>query len=83
MSLHAPAPIIPLICNFIVNLMIKHPGLQILIHNTNVKKNNESDPFDFHEVNPSKAKAMESSLWEMKTLQIHILPRSSYGRAKG
>jgi U3 small nucleolar RNA-associated protein 19 len=76
LSLLAPAPVIPLICQFITNLMISHPGLKILIHNTKAEnvKSMEDDPFDDEELDPSKTRAMESSLWEMKTLQNHALP---------
>ncbi|CAG7819009.1 unnamed protein product [Allacma fusca] len=76
MCLHAPAPAIPLICQFMVNLMINHPGLKVLIHNTSLDRAKDvtSDPFDEKEINPSQTKAMESSLWEMKSLQNHILP---------
>lgn len=31
----------------------------------------ESDPFDFDEEDPAKSNAMESSLWELKTLLCH------------
>jgi U3 small nucleolar RNA-associated protein 19 len=76
MALHAPATVIPLICQFVVNLMINHPGLKVLVHNTSLEraKDLSSDPFEEEEVNPNLTKAMESSLWEMKTLQNHILP---------
>ena len=74
LSLHAPAPVIPIICQFIVNLMISHPGRKVLIHNTNVTKV-EEDPFDPQEPDPNKSRAMESSLWEMKSLQNHLLPQ--------
>ena len=76
LSLHAPAPVIPIICQFIVNLMISHPGLKVLIHNTTSKiQKIQEDPFDPGEPNPNKTRAMASSFWEMKTLENHVLPQ--------
>lgn len=86
LSLHAPAPAIPMMCDFITNLIIEHPGLRTLVNKkpldtTNKKEDGslelEGDPFDEDEVDPIKSKAMDSCLWEIKTLQHHILPTIS------
>jgi U3 small nucleolar RNA-associated protein 19 len=88
LSLHAPAPAIPMICDFITNLMLEHPGLKTLV-NKNSKASKpgvmkqdeksgewtiEEDPFNFNEPDPIRSRAMDSSLWEIKTLQSHVLP---------
>jgi len=86
LSLHAPAPAIPMICDFITNLMIEHPGTKTLVNRKPSRSSNaddevtsafENDPFDPDETDPLKCKAMESCLWEIKTLQHHILPSIS------
>lgn len=85
LSLHAPAPAIPMICDFIANLMIEHPGLRTLVNKkplASSKKDDgtleyEGDPFDEDEIDPIKSRAMDSCLWEIKTLQHHILPTIS------
>ena len=71
-SSHHP---IPIICQFIVNLMTCHPGLKVFIHNTkNAAQSIQEDPSDPEKPNPNKTRAMESSLWETKTLENHVLP---------
>lgn len=36
-----------------------------------------SDPYLEEELDPMKTKAIESSLWELKTLENHVLPQVS------
>ena len=75
LSLHSPSHILPMICDFITNLMILHPGLKTLVSKQSSAANHvDEDPFDFEETDPSKCKALESCLWEIKTLQFHCLP---------
>ena len=38
-------------------------------------KDNDSDPYDVSEPDPSKCRAIDSSLWEIQTLQTHVLPQ--------
>ncbi|XP_042903382.1 nucleolar complex protein 4 homolog B isoform X2 [Parasteatoda tepidariorum] len=64
--------IIPLI----VNLLIRHPALTVLIHRTDIKDLTD-DPYDFAAIDPAESKALESSLWEIKTLQSHYHPEVS------
>ncbi|KAG7153633.1 nucleolar complex protein 4 homolog A-like [Homarus americanus] len=73
LSLVAPTPSLVLILKFIANLLIRYPGLKKLIHKPNVKAM-ESDPYDMEEPDPAKCRASESSLWEVATLQCHVLP---------
>lgn len=60
--------VIPFICN----LLIRH-RLSVLINNScDIEIN--SDPYIMEEPDPLKCKALESSLWEIKTLQSHWHP---------
>ena len=55
--------------------MTCHPGLKVFIHNTkNAAQSIQEDPSDPEKPNPNKTRAMESSLWETKTLENHVLP---------
>ncbi|XP_064094355.1 nucleolar complex protein 4 homolog [Macrobrachium nipponense] len=76
LSLSAPASCLVLVLKFIANLLIRYPGLQLLIHNPNAT-NLEDDPFDPDEPDMSKCRACESSLWEVATLQQHVVPSIS------
>ncbi|XP_031567531.1 nucleolar complex protein 4 homolog A-like [Actinia tenebrosa] len=73
---------------FIGNLLKRHPSCQVLIHRKEVSKlllsgdveeNNvpsiESDPYNPKEPDPAKCNAIQSSLWELKTLQHHVYPK--------
>ncbi|KAF4529321.1 hypothetical protein B566_EDAN011415 [Ephemera danica] len=73
LALLAPAPDILIILPFIGNLLLRHKGLQILInHSTGDLV--QGDPFLEREPDPMKTLAMDSSLWEVKSLQMHIVP---------
>ncbi|KAJ1520775.1 hypothetical protein ONE63_003869 [Megalurothrips usitatus] len=73
LSLVAPPEDIHIILMFIGNLILRHPGLKLLIDNPN-RENVPEDPFVMEERDPSKSRAMESSLWELYSLQSHVLP---------
>ncbi|RWS28192.1 nucleolar complex protein 4-like protein, partial [Leptotrombidium deliense] len=73
MALKAPADALYIIIPFIQNLLVRHPNLDKLI-NYPEKKTVSEDPFDNKETDPLKCKAIESSLWEIKTLQSHWNP---------
>ncbi|XP_047490252.1 nucleolar complex protein 4 homolog A-like isoform X1 [Penaeus chinensis] len=76
LTLVAPAPSLVLVLKFIVNLLLRFPGLKKLIHNPSVK-GMEDDPYDASEPDPVRSKASESSLWEVASLQNHVLPAVS------
>lgn len=59
-------PLIPLISN----CLIRHPNLMELFNKSDCKELS-SDPFKFEETNLKETRALESSLWELKTLQKH------------
>jgi U3 small nucleolar RNA-associated protein 19 len=73
LSLVAPPQDIVIILYFIGNLIIRHPGLKRLIcHSSGGEV--AKDPYIMDERVPVKSMALESSLWEIATLQSHVLP---------
>ncbi|XP_068206559.1 nucleolar complex protein 4 homolog [Palaemon carinicauda] len=76
LSLSAPASCLVLTLKFIANLLIRYPGLKILVHNPDAIEL-ENDPFDPNEPDMSKCRACESSLWEIATIQQHVIPSIS------
>ena len=64
---------------FVHNLLRRHPGCAVLVHREG--KNGapaplfDEDPFVEDEDDPSKCRALESSLWEMETLRSHYFPQ--------
>ncbi|GBB94666.1 hypothetical protein RclHR1_00240014 [Rhizophagus clarus] len=84
LSLTAPPHGIVMIIPMIYNLIRRHPSCTVLIHKPSehineLGKNRSEinvleDPYNFDEPDPMKSNALESSLWEMKTLQDHYFP---------
>ncbi|RWS16833.1 nucleolar complex protein 4-like protein [Dinothrombium tinctorium] len=74
MALVANVDALMIIIPFIVNLFVRHPNLSILMNRSD-KQSVIDDPFDNEEKDPLKTNALESSLWEMKTLQSHWHPK--------
>ncbi|CAG8436646.1 6373_t:CDS:10 [Ambispora gerdemannii] len=77
LSLTSPPHGIVILIPMIYNLMKRHPGCMQLIHRSNnnheiVAENN--DPYNFDEKDPMESGAIDSSLWEIKTLQDHYYP---------
>ncbi|XP_018323703.1 nucleolar complex protein 4 homolog A [Agrilus planipennis] len=73
LALLAPSEDTIVICRFIGNLILRHPGLKVLIdHPTG--GTTSSDPYLMDESDPMKSNAINSSLWELKTLQHHMIP---------
>lgn len=73
LALIAPPQDIVIILWFIGNLIIRHPALKRLIFHPNGGEVSQ-DPFIMEERDPVKSNALDSSLWEVATLQSHILP---------
>ncbi|XP_077996175.1 nucleolar complex protein 4 homolog B-like [Glandiceps talaboti] len=71
LSLTAPPTgsllVIPLVCN----LIKRHPNLSVLINRQDGPTELTDDPYNMEESDPVKCHAMDSSLWELKTLQSH------------
>lgn len=77
LTLVVPPQDIIIILQFIGNLIKRHPGLKRLMNNTigiDVNLINACDPYIMEESDPYKSNAMESSLWEILTLQNHLIP---------
>lgn len=73
LSLNASPSAIVSVIPFTYNLLKKHPTCMILLQNTTAP-NDYADPFDDTEKDPLKTRAIESSLWELETLQSHYHP---------
>uniref|UniRef100_A0A672ZQ88 CCAAT-binding factor domain-containing protein n=1 Tax=Sphaeramia orbicularis TaxID=375764 RepID=A0A672ZQ88_9TELE len=65
LALTAPPTALLIVLPFIYNLIRRHPSCRVLIHSIS----GSSHMFD-----PSQCRALESSLWEIKTLQKHYHP---------
>ncbi|XP_056641773.1 nucleolar complex protein 4 homolog A isoform X2 [Diorhabda sublineata] len=76
LALIAPSEDIIIICHFIGNLILRHPGMKCLLNNVEHDTAN-TDPYIMEERDPTKSNAINSSLWEIKTLQNHVLPSVS------
>lgn len=61
---------------FLGNLIIRHATLGRMVHCEDVK-DLSMDPFIETETDPAKSRALESSLWELKTLQSHWFHRAA------
>jgi len=70
LALIAPIDMCLFLIKFDENLLIRHQSLKCLIDDPK-ETCVESDPYEAAESDPSKSRAIESSLWEMKTLQNH------------
>ncbi|KAA8915170.1 hypothetical protein TRICI_002665 [Trichomonascus ciferrii] len=73
LSLYAPPSAIIAIVPFIYNQLKRHPACMVMIHNPR-PVDDYKDPFDINETNPLNTNALESSLWELETLQTHYHP---------
>ncbi|KAF3938522.1 hypothetical protein ABW19_dt0207081 [Dactylella cylindrospora] len=82
LCLSAPPSAIVTIIPFVYNLMRKHPTCTFMLHRVlgkkvdgaALRKDGFVDPFDENEEDPMKTGALESSLWELETLQSHYHP---------
>ncbi|KAM4050872.1 nucleolar complex protein 4 homolog [Anomaloglossus baeobatrachus] len=73
-SLTAPPQVLMMIIPLICNLIRRHPACRPLIHRPSTDGGLASDPFVMEEQDPAKSRALESSLWELETLQKHYYP---------
>lgn len=76
LALQSPPDAIVAIIPFIYNLLKRHLPCMALLHRENSSKG-VKDAFDPHEPDPLKTNAIESSLWELETLQSHFHPNVS------
>ncbi|KAM5457618.1 Maturation and nuclear export of 40S ribosomal subunits interacting protein [Microsporum audouinii] len=87
LALNAPPAAIVVIVPWIYNILRSHPTCTFMIHR-DLKKHDPSlykeieeegmdDPFDAYESNPTLTNAIQSSLWEIETLQSHYHPNTA------
>uniref|UniRef100_A0A8C6NT22 Nucleolar complex associated 4 homolog n=1 Tax=Nothobranchius furzeri TaxID=105023 RepID=A0A8C6NT22_NOTFU len=73
LALTAPPTALLIVLPFIYNLIRRHPSCRVLIHKPTAEDALE-DPYVMDEEDPVHCCALESSLWEIKTLQKHYHP---------
>lgn len=82
LALHAPPAGIVVVIPWIYNMFKRHPACTFMMHREirclELKEALEShgmdDPFDMEEQDPLLTNAIESSVWELETLQSHYHP---------
>lgn len=74
MSLSAPPYALLYTIPFVGNLLIRHRSALASMINDSGDADMSTDPYDPEEPDPAKSKAIDSSLWELKTLQSHWHP---------
>jgi len=82
LALHAPPGGIVVVVPWIYNMLKKHPSCTFMIHREtrdplaqrSLEDEGMADPFDITEMDPMETNAIESSLWEIETLQSHFHP---------
>jgi U3 small nucleolar RNA-associated protein 19 len=72
LALYAPPAAVVACVPFIYNQLKRHPTCMTMIHNP--KGDIVTCPFDNNEPDPLKTNALQSSLWELETLQTHYHP---------
>lgn len=78
LALGAPPQDIIISLYFISNLLIRHKGLKRFLNDPAVPQSIlPNDPYDMQELDPSKSRALQSSLWEVESLTQHVLPNVS------
>lgn len=80
LALTAPPEALLMVLPFICNLLRRHPACRVLVHRPPGPEL-DADPYDPEEEDPARSRALESSLWELQTLQRHYHPEVS--RAAG
>ncbi|KAK7895933.1 hypothetical protein WMY93_021258 [Mugilogobius chulae] len=74
LALTAPPTALLMVLPFIYNLIRRHPSSRVLIHKPSSQDELVEDPYNMEEKDPAKSCALDSSLWEIKTLQKHYHP---------
>lgn len=78
LCLHAPPSGIVAVVPWIYNVLKNHPTCTLMIHRTTKLQSRDlerwGDPFIMDEPDPMETDAIESSLWEILTLQSHYHP---------
>lgn len=72
LSLDSSPAVINWVIPFVYNMFKAHPAIRVLIHRqSSVEESKQSDPFVMEELDPSKCKAIDSSIWEIHALSRH------------
>uniref|UniRef100_A0A7N9B1Z9 Nucleolar complex associated 4 homolog n=1 Tax=Mastacembelus armatus TaxID=205130 RepID=A0A7N9B1Z9_9TELE len=75
LALTAPPAALLIVLPFIYNLIRRHPSCRVLIHKPSTEDGeSQFDLYVMEEEDPAQCRALESSLWEIKTLQKHYHP---------
>ncbi|XP_075999468.1 nucleolar complex protein 4 homolog [Genypterus blacodes] len=74
LALTAPPAALLVVLPFIYNLIRRHPSCRVLIHKPSAEDEPLEDPYVMEEEDPAQCHALESSLWEIKSLQKHFHP---------
>ena len=86
LALHAPPGAIVWIVPWTYNTLKQHPACTFMLHrpyhpahaiyhrHTDYKDSGMDDPFDMRQPDPMHTHAIDSSLWELETLQAHYHP---------
>ncbi|KAF2151343.1 CBF-domain-containing protein [Myriangium duriaei CBS 260.36] len=82
LALHAPPGGIVMVVPWVYNMLKKHPQCTFMIHREirelsekeELEGSGMDDPFDMSETDPVQTSAIDSSLWELHTLQHHYHP---------
>ncbi|XP_077164485.1 nucleolar complex protein 4 homolog [Paroedura picta] len=74
LCLAAPPDALLMAIPFICNLLRRHPSCKVLVHRPGGPEELPADPYVMEEEDPSESRALESSLWEIQTLQRHYHP---------
>lgn len=80
LALFAPPSAIVAVVPFIYNLLKAHPTCTFMLHRhpyppyTKTEENLGADPYLAGEIDPQRTNAIDSSLWELETLQSHYHP---------
>lgn len=82
LALHSPPAGIVAVIPWIYNILKRHPACTFMIHREcldeeqrqEIEECGVKDPFDMSETDPMRTNAIDSSLWEIVTLQSHYHP---------
>ncbi|XP_076836277.1 nucleolar complex protein 4 homolog isoform X2 [Brachyhypopomus gauderio] len=74
LALTAPPTALLIVLPLICNLIRRHPSCRVLIHRPSAADVPYNDPYVMEERDPAQCGALESSLWELQTLQSHYHP---------
>lgn len=73
LALVAPPTALLILLPFIYNLIRRHPSCRLLLHKPGSDEPVD-DPYLADQTDPAQCRALDSSLWEVKTLQQHHHP---------